>query len=106
MARWRLLNAFPERGDSSQQVQIGDLNYTLRLWWGQKARTWYMDLSDLDGNPVVVGRPLLSGARPLPGASGVEGIVLGVGVDYNTPDALGRDIQVLVVDRFDLPERD
>lgn len=91
---------FPERGAFSTGVRIGDTEFRLRFWWSEKERIWYMDLLSEDRSPIVLGKAVVAGSDPLPGATPVDGVIVFGGRDYDEPSALGRDVSVYVIDRF------
>jgi hypothetical protein len=99
--RIRTINMFPNRGAFSTETEIGGKDYLFEFWWSDKNKTWYMDIRDLEGNPVCMGKAVVAGSIPLPGATGVEGAILISGKDYDEPFALGRDVDVYIFDLLD-----
>lgn len=50
--------------DTTQRVPLDGIVYTLRLYWSQRCSSWHMDMSDVDGLPIVSGVRLVT-AFPL-----------------------------------------
>jgi hypothetical protein len=42
-------------------VWLGDKEFTWRLYWLKPASCWVIDISDVDGNPIASGIPLVTG---------------------------------------------
>lgn len=48
------------------QIQLGDVDYTIRFGWCDTTDGgWFIDLSDVDGNPIIMGLPLTAGENVL-----------------------------------------
>lgn len=77
---------------------IGGTDYTFRFWWADKNKTWYFDLEDEERRPLAQGMAVVPGAVPLPRALGVRGVIGVSGDDYTDRFALGRTVQVVVID--------
>ena len=43
-------------------VWLGDREFVLRLYWLEPAECWVIDLSDIYGNKLICGIPLVTGA--------------------------------------------
>jgi hypothetical protein len=96
--RIRTLNMFPNRGAFSTETEIGGESFLFEFWWSDKSKTWYMNILDPEENPICLGKAVVAGSIPLPGATGVKGDLLFVGKDYDEPFALGRDIELYIFD--------
>lgn len=46
-------------------IDLGDATYHLRFTYNKIAGAWYLDVYDADGNPLVLGTPLVTGANIL-----------------------------------------
>ena len=42
------------------RVQLAGVTYQVRKVW--RTDTWYIDIADADGNPIISGMPLVTGA--------------------------------------------
>ena len=42
-----------DRPFNEQAIQLGDQTFILFLRWSTRASAWYLDLSDVDGDPIV-----------------------------------------------------
>jgi hypothetical protein len=47
--------------DTTQRVQLDGIVYTLRVYWSQRCSCWHMDMSDVDGTPILSGLRLVTG---------------------------------------------
>jgi hypothetical protein len=43
----------------TERVNLGGTTYTLSCYWNQRLSTWFLDLDDAEGNPIIVGRALV-----------------------------------------------
>lgn len=43
---------------SRRRVTLDGREYSIRLRWSMREEIWYLDLFDVDGEPLLVGRPL------------------------------------------------
>ena len=43
------------------QVSIGGVTYTMKVRFCTPAQCWMLDLSDVSGNPIIQGIPLITG---------------------------------------------
>lgn len=43
------------------QVSIGGVTYTMKIRFCIPAQCWMLDLSDVSGNPIIQGIPLITG---------------------------------------------
>jgi hypothetical protein len=79
----------PLAGQSTTfQTTILNVVYTLTLQWRNAAGLWYLDIADANGNPIVSGLPLITGADLLEQYAYLSfGFELWVQSDV-TPDAL------------------
>jgi len=59
--------AFPLLPQAQEmQIQLGAVEYTVRFGWGATTDGgWFIDLSDVDGNPILMGLPLTAGENVL-----------------------------------------
>jgi len=44
-----------EQADFEQDVDLGGTVYRLRVYYNGRDDSWYLSLSDVDGNPLVMG---------------------------------------------------
>lgn len=49
----------------TQQIRIGGVQYRLTTRWNQFANCWMLDVADQNGNNVLTGQPLITGANLL-----------------------------------------
>ena len=54
------------RAETVQTVELDGVRYRIRLTWNGRTRSWYMDLEDIDGKGIAVGRRLSPGSFPVP----------------------------------------
>ncbi len=47
------------------EISLGGVDYQLRILWNPVALSWVMDISQLDGTPILSGIPLVTGANLL-----------------------------------------
>jgi hypothetical protein len=54
---------FPLRAEAQQiQITLGGIEYTVRFGWGDTADGgWFIDMTDIDGVPLLRGLPLTAG---------------------------------------------
>lgn len=45
----------------SPQISINGVTYTMKVRWCAPANCWMLDLSDVSGNPILQGIPLITG---------------------------------------------
>lgn len=45
----------------SLQVSINGVTYTMKVRWCDPAQCWMLDISDVSGNPILQGIPLITG---------------------------------------------
>ena len=43
------------------QVQLLNVEYTFRIMWNQFGNCWYLDIGDINNNPLIDSLPLLPG---------------------------------------------
>jgi hypothetical protein len=58
------------------QISLGGVNYSMTSKWNDADEGgWIIDLADVDGNPIVAGVPMITGADLLAnlGYLGIEG---------------------------------
>lgn len=48
----------PSVRSSRRRVILDGREYVIRLRWADRDAFWYLDLLDVDGNPLLLGRPL------------------------------------------------
>jgi hypothetical protein len=53
MASW-LITTTPEP-DTTQRVPLGELSYSLHIYWSQRCEAWHLDLADSVGAPMLLG---------------------------------------------------
>lgn len=46
---------------TTQRVALDGVVYTLRIYWSQRCSCWHMDMSDVDGVPILSGLRLVTG---------------------------------------------
>jgi hypothetical protein len=56
-----VFTTFPDIPAFRERFSIAGKSFTLRLYWLQRAASWYMDLSDADGNVLVSGTRIVTG---------------------------------------------
>jgi hypothetical protein len=44
------------------QVSLNGVTYTMKIRWCSPADCWMLDLSDIYGNPILQGLPMITGA--------------------------------------------
>lgn len=47
--------------DSTQRVELSGTVYTLRIYWSERATCWHLDMSDADGERILMGLRLVTG---------------------------------------------
>ena len=57
-AMTRVLQASQTLQDFEYRVELDEETFTLRFRWNTRAATWFVDISDSDEEPIVMGRPL------------------------------------------------
>jgi uncharacterized protein YigE (DUF2233 family) len=63
----QVIATFPGQADTVQAVTLDGTQFLLRLYWRDRLAAWYLDLSELDETPVLLGRRLSTGWAPLAG---------------------------------------
>lgn len=43
-----------------QQTQLNGVTYTIRIHWNEREEAFYMELGDIEGNPIVASRKLVA----------------------------------------------
>lgn len=58
-----IVEEFPLRPEAQQiQITLGGIEYTVRFGWGDTADGgWFIDVTDIDGAPLLRGLPLTAG---------------------------------------------
>ena len=46
--------------DFVEQIELDGTIYRLRFTWNVRNEVWYMDISDKDGNPLILGLALVA----------------------------------------------
>ena len=62
-----LLPGFPALPSHRLRVPLGARAYDLRLTWRERPAGWYLDLWQVDGTPIALGRRLTPGWDPILG---------------------------------------
>jgi len=47
------------------EISLGGVDYQLRVLWNSSSLSWVVDFLSIDGTPVVLGIPLVTGANLL-----------------------------------------
>ena len=81
--------------DSITEIELDGDEYLYRLYWQEQYNRWYIDLFDVTGNPLVVGKKLMVGSptvphRPLKGELFV--VSRSGNNDFATINNLGLDV--------------
>jgi hypothetical protein len=45
------------------QISLNNVSYQVRIIWNWVMQTWVMDMYDVQGNAVLLGNPLVTGAN-------------------------------------------
>ena len=87
-----------EIDDSEQQVELGGVNYRLRVRWIERTRAWYTSLATSEGEPIVEGRRLSPEWSPLfgllPPIEVPNGVLVVSGAGLYERDDLGRTLHL------------
>lgn len=84
--------------DYTETVELDGVQYRLRFVWRRRTRSWYLDISLLDGTRVVAGRRLSPGYGPLYGTrlpNAPPGFLYVRGVDPYERAELGTVIRLV-----------
>lgn len=88
----------------NQTVSVVLLNatYRLTLQWREAAQTWFLDIADDAGNPLVQGLALVLGSNLLHqhqhlGIGGGLVVIFDTGTDAPTFDNLGQSAHLLFI---------
>lgn len=71
-----ILPAFPNLPQHQMTIVIDDLVYLVTFTWRDRSKSWYVDFSNSEGVPLIVGRKLSPGWSPVRGIV-VEGMPTG-----------------------------
>lgn len=55
----RVIPVRPSVPFSRRRVVLDGREYLIRLRWSMREEVWYLDLLDVQGEPLIYGRPLL-----------------------------------------------
>jgi hypothetical protein len=61
----RLIPVRPSIPSSRRRVLLDGREYVIRLRWSMREEVWYLDLLDVDGEPLLLGRPLVANRKLL-----------------------------------------
>lgn len=102
-----ILPAFPEIPCHSFTVTLGEAQYNIRMTWRDRTQSWYMDLYDVENNPLALGKRLAPGWAPLAGTlRDPEGGYFYVsGEDGYKQEDLGKTLQVIFYTMEEIGER-
>jgi hypothetical protein len=85
------------------QMNLAGITYSLTSKWNDMAQSWFLDIADSSGNPLVSGIPFVTGADLLAGLEylGIDGQFLvattGDPLAVPTLDNLGTDSNLYFV---------
>jgi len=102
-----LISTFRLYPQHTQTVELGGLEYRLRLTYRHRLESWYLDLYERDGTPLALGRRLTPQFGPLLGLSipdGPPGKFIVVGDEPYERDDLGDSLLLVYVTPDELPE--
>lgn len=100
---------FPDEGQFSEQVVLGDTTYRLRFTYRTRQSAWYLDVYAEDGSAIRLGRRLNVKTLPMAGVvgSGMNGILYVPGGPERYVQAdLGERLLLFYVPADDLPDAD
>lgn len=88
-----MIQAIPTRDADAytQRLSLDGRIYQLRLVWRERVSSWYVDVRDRDGAPIIVGRRLTALWSPTqPARDLLRGLLLTIAPEGNEDDP-GRD---------------
>lgn len=100
------IQGFPEVSSHVQAVVLGVTKYRVRFHYRDRTRSWYMDLTLLDGTAIVLGRRLSPGWGPMVGfqiTDQPEGFMTTRGTDGYAKEDLGAALDILFVPDDEIP---
>lgn len=71
--QFRKLTLFPDLTASIQDVELGNRVWTLEIYYRPRLRSWYVDITDEDGVPLVLNRRLSGETLPTNGRLDFDG---------------------------------
>jgi hypothetical protein len=83
------LNLFP-RVRQRQRTELSGTTYELVFTWRERTEALYVDVYELDGTPVVLGRRVRPASDALTGVLDIPGVLLGAGPDTIQPEDIGE----------------
>lgn len=51
----------PNLTDYTQRTTLGGVEFVLRFYWNDRVGRWHLDISDQEGDPIVVGLVVVIG---------------------------------------------
>lgn len=102
----QVIRTFPEFPRNSQTVALGNRNFRLRFTYRGRTDSWYLDVFDVQNNPIVLARRITAFWSPLFGVvdDEIPGVLFVVGPDDANRFDLGGRLKLLFVPFADLPE--
>lgn len=85
------LPGFPRRPRHEYQITLGEIDYTVRLTYRTRTRSWYLDLYDVDGVAIATGRRLSPGSSPLAPLE-IDGLLFVFGIDPYIREDLATEL--------------
>jgi hypothetical protein len=82
------IHTFPQFSQFTLTMQMGPTKLTLRMTWRDRTKSWYLDIFQIDGTPLVLGRRLSPYWSPIFG-------------DARTPELIDGSIAVRGLDGYE-----
>lgn len=100
----------PTRGDVDRyrrRYSVDGVTFTLAFAWRQRSASWYVDVLDADGAPILTGQRVSASAplwpdRSAPGLP--PGFAVVTGPDVYLQSQLGTDVQILYLTAAELAD--
>jgi hypothetical protein len=51
-----------QSGPQILSITLSGVAYQLTVWWNNQCQSWMVDIADTNGNPILTGIPLVTGA--------------------------------------------
>lgn len=99
--------AFPDLPRHVQTVTLAGRALRYRRTYRPRTRSWYVDIFDGDGNPILLGRRLAAGWSPTIGLPiDLGGVLFVLGRDGYAREDLGGELREIFVTTDELPAAD
>jgi hypothetical protein len=99
------IHTFPQFSQFDLTMQLGPTKLNLRMTYRERTKSWYLDIYEINGTPVVLGRRLSANWSPIIGYAAIPGLIDGVlyvpGIEGYEQEDLGQTLLLWYISNQD-----